>query len=160
MASLRFLVAALAFLVCMLAAPPQPAAAARADAGDVVAFARAQIGKPYRWGATGLRRYDCSGLVYRAFRANGLLTRIGGSRKTAHGYFRWFRNRGLVTRSPKKGDLVVWGGRRAVHIGIFRGYDRRGRPIAISALRGGVAQHRVRAINVRLKGYLRVRMNR
>lgn len=36
-----------------------------------IAFARAQIGKPYRWASTGPDSYDCSGLVYRAFQAAG-----------------------------------------------------------------------------------------
>ncbi|MEV0536850.1 NlpC/P60 family protein [Kitasatospora sp. NPDC050463] len=37
-----------------------------------VAFARAQIGKPYVWGATGPGSFDCSGLVMRAWRAGGV----------------------------------------------------------------------------------------
>jgi cell wall-associated NlpC family hydrolase len=39
----------------------------------VVAFARRQIGLPYRWGGTSRRHggFDCSGLVYAAFRSIG-----------------------------------------------------------------------------------------
>ena len=37
----------------------------------VVAFARRQIGKPYVWGATGPRGYDCSGLMLAAYRSVG-----------------------------------------------------------------------------------------
>lgn len=136
-----------------------PAAATHTQTHAVMAFAKNQIGKPYRWGATGLRRYDCSGLVYRTFRQAGLLKKIGGKRATARWYFRWFRDRGLVTQNPRKGDLVVWG-RRASHIGIFAGYNRSGKPIAVSALTSGVAKHKVGGINLRLKAYLRVRLAR
>ncbi|MEY9877670.1 cell wall-associated NlpC family hydrolase [Streptacidiphilus sp. MAP12-33] len=37
-----------------------------------VAFARAQVGKPYVWGATGPDSYDCSGLVQAAWAAAGI----------------------------------------------------------------------------------------
>ncbi|AWN29040.1 MULTISPECIES: C40 family peptidase [Streptomyces] len=37
-----------------------------------LAFARAQIGKPYVWGATGPASYDCSGLTQAAWKAVGV----------------------------------------------------------------------------------------
>jgi len=37
-----------------------------------IAFAEAQIGKPYQWGAAGPDAYDCSGLVYAAYAAAGI----------------------------------------------------------------------------------------
>lgn len=37
-----------------------------------VLFARAQIGKPYKWGATGPDSFDCSGLTMRSLQAAGL----------------------------------------------------------------------------------------
>jgi hypothetical protein len=37
-----------------------------------VAFALAQRGKPYQWGATGPSSYDCSGLIYAAYRSAGV----------------------------------------------------------------------------------------
>ncbi|MFG3495334.1 NlpC/P60 family protein [Streptomyces sp. NPDC047928] len=43
-----------------------------AKAEKVLAFARAQIGKPYVWGATGPSSYDCSGLTQAAWRAAGV----------------------------------------------------------------------------------------
>jgi cell wall-associated NlpC family hydrolase len=43
-----------------------------ARAAPAVAFARAQIGKPYVWGATGPGSYDCSGLVQAAWAAAGV----------------------------------------------------------------------------------------
>ncbi|MEU7055261.1 NlpC/P60 family protein [Streptomyces sp. NPDC046197] len=41
-------------------------------ADKALAFARAQIGKPYVWGATGPGSYDCSGLTQAAWRAAGV----------------------------------------------------------------------------------------
>ncbi|CAM5540450.1 Glycoside hydrolase OS=Streptomyces tendae OX=1932 GN=GUR47_16770 PE=3 SV=1 [Streptomyces tendae] len=41
-------------------------------AGKAIAFARAQIGKPYVWGATGPGSYDCSGLTQAAWKAAGV----------------------------------------------------------------------------------------
>lgn len=47
---------------------PQSAATDTASIADAaIAFAREQIGKPYRWGATGPDAYDCSGLIYRSY---------------------------------------------------------------------------------------------
>ncbi|MFD9117289.1 NlpC/P60 family protein [Streptomyces bottropensis] len=41
-------------------------------ADKAIAFARAQIGKPYVWGATGPGSYDCSGLTQAAWKAAGV----------------------------------------------------------------------------------------
>jgi cell wall-associated NlpC family hydrolase len=37
-----------------------------------IAFAKAQLGKPYQWGQAGPGAYDCSGLVYAAYAAAGI----------------------------------------------------------------------------------------
>ncbi|HUG48136.1 MAG TPA: NlpC/P60 family protein [Candidatus Limnocylindria bacterium] len=127
---------------------------ASSEASKITSTLVNQLGKRYSWGATGMRRYDCSGLVYRVFERNGLLNRIGGGRKTAAGYYKWFRDRGLVTRSPRKGDLVVWG--RGRHIGIYIGDGR-----AISALTTtGVSRHAVKGLTVGFTAYLRVKLSR
>jgi cell wall-associated NlpC family hydrolase len=153
----RFALVLIAFaLAVSLVAVEGPAAtqAATSQAGQIMYTAKNQLGKPYRWGATGMRAYDCSGLVYRVFERNGLLTKIGGGRKTARGYYDWFRRRGLATRSnPRKGDLVVWG--NAKHIGLYVGNG-----YAISALTSGVARHKVNRINISFTAYLRVKMTR
>jgi cell wall-associated NlpC family hydrolase len=51
-----------------------PAGAAATDAVDVaLQFAFNQLGKPYKWGATGAGGfYDCSGLTLRAYQAGGV----------------------------------------------------------------------------------------
>ncbi|MDI3419750.1 C40 family peptidase [Streptomyces luteolus] len=43
-----------------------------AKAQKVIAFAEAQIGKPYVWGATGPDSYDCSGLTQDAWKTAGI----------------------------------------------------------------------------------------
>ncbi len=47
-------------------------ARATGRAKAAITFACAQLGKPYRWGATGLASYDCSGLVLKAWAAAGI----------------------------------------------------------------------------------------
>jgi cell wall-associated NlpC family hydrolase len=142
-------------------APSAAAATQASQAGAVLNFAASQLHKPFRLGANGLRRYDCSGLVWRAFWEKGLAAKIGGQR-TSRGYYNYFRKHGNVTSRPQRGDLVVWAHRnRAVsHVGIFYGYNRYGQAMAISALTSGVAIHRVNGINVPLKAYLHVNLGR
>ncbi|RJQ80290.1 NlpC/P60 family protein [Pseudonocardiaceae bacterium YIM PH 21723] len=41
-------------------------------AKTAIAFAKAQLGKPYGWGDTGPNSFDCSGLMLRAFEAAGI----------------------------------------------------------------------------------------
>ncbi|MEU2115358.1 NlpC/P60 family protein [Streptomyces sp. NPDC016459] len=49
-----------------------PVTAPNARAAQAISFARAQLGKPYVWGATGPSGYDCSGLTQAAWRAAGV----------------------------------------------------------------------------------------
>ncbi|CAM5229215.1 Glycoside hydrolase OS=Streptomyces alboniger OX=132473 GN=CP975_21445 PE=3 SV=1 [Streptomyces alboniger] len=49
-----------------------PDASYATKAEKALAFARAQIGKPYVWGATGPDSYDCSGLTQAAWKAAGV----------------------------------------------------------------------------------------
>jgi len=163
---IRLLLFAMAFAIGIAAlqtqtAPSAAAAVNPSQAGAVLHFATTQLHKPFHMGANGLKRYDCSGLVWRAFWEEGLASRIGGQR-TSYGYYNYFRNHGNVTSHPQKGDLVVWAHRHHAvsHVGIFYGYNRYGQPMAISALTSGVAIHRVHGINVPLKAYLHVNLGR
>ncbi|MEU5596495.1 NlpC/P60 family protein [Streptomyces sp. NPDC020298] len=52
--------------------PSSPTSSSSAKAAKAIAFARAQIGKPYVWGATGPGSYDCSGLTQAAWKAAGV----------------------------------------------------------------------------------------
>ncbi|MFF0433192.1 NlpC/P60 family protein [Streptomyces sp. NPDC004327] len=49
-----------------------PLTAPTGRAAAAIAFAEAQLGKPYVWGATGPSAYDCSGLTQAAWRAAGV----------------------------------------------------------------------------------------
>lgn len=66
-----------------------------------LAFARKQLGKPYRYGATGPDAYDCSGLTGAAWRAAGVnLSRTSQAQ---------FRNGRPVSKSElQPGDLVFF----------------------------------------------------
>ena len=79
-----------------IAAAPGPAAA------RAVAFARAQLGKPYQWGATGPGCYDCSGLAWAAWEDAGL----SWARTTAAGM--WASEPHVA--DPADGDLVFFAG--------------------------------------------------
>ncbi|KOT95148.1 glycoside hydrolase [Streptomyces sp. NRRL F-4711] len=52
--------------------PSTPETSNGTQAEKAIAFARAQIGKPYVWGATGPGSYDCSGLTQAAWKAAGV----------------------------------------------------------------------------------------
>jgi len=41
-------------------------------AAAAIAYAKAQLGKPYQWGAAGPDAFDCSGLIMRAWQAGGI----------------------------------------------------------------------------------------
>jgi hypothetical protein len=156
----RLVLPVLLAALLLVGTEPRPAAA-QTEAAAVLNFAQAQLGKRYEYGAIGLARYDCSGLVFRAFREAGLRDRIGGSRMSARGYFEWFRDRGLVTNNPRPGDLVAWGS-PVSHLGIYIGTGGSGNHRAISALVNpwGVTDHRVDGINLAFRAFLRVNLER
>jgi uncharacterized protein YijF (DUF1287 family) len=150
--TLAFALAAVAFA----ASPPSAAQANDADdaRATVVAFARAQIGKPYKYATTGMATYDCSGLVYRSFMATGLGDLIGNRNRSAANTYNWFANQGLVTSNPKPGDIVAWGN-PVSHVGIYSGM-KDGHPMSVSALTSGVKEHRVHGVTTKFRAYLRV----
>jgi hypothetical protein len=144
--------AGVVLLTSSAAAPPPVEAATPAD--RVIAIAKAQLGDPWAYGATGPSRFDCSGLVIYSFQQAGYGARIWNGRyRIAYALYSWFRGRGLATRSnPQRGDLVVWGG--GSHIGIYIGSG-----MAISTLRSGVRIHGVHAVSASFTAYLRTGMS-
>ena len=132
-------------------------ASGKSDAQRLVKYAKSHLGKRFRIGSEGPRYFDCSGLVYRVYKQAGLIRKIGGGRMLAASYYRWFRRRGLVSRSkPQVGDLIWWTKRgRIAHMGLYIGGGR-----AISALVNpwGVKKHTVRGIRVKFLGYGHVRL--
>lgn len=102
-----------------------------------VRFAMRQRGKPYVWGGTGPRGYDCSGLTWRSWRKAGI--RLP---RTAREQYRRLRSRGryVPRRSLRPGDLIFFRGLR--HVGMYVGKGRfvhaprRGVPIGVRRLKG------------------------
>ncbi len=145
-----------AVAVLTIQSPPQVAAAgpsttSASAAQRVVAIAKSELGKPYRFGAVGPRAFDCSGLVLHVFRGAGVAGRIGGGHN-AYGMYRWFAARGLASRSnPRIGDLVIYNG--GAHVGIYIGGGR-----VVSALVNGVRIHTVSAFSGRFTAYLHTRL--
>ncbi|MFI8002017.1 NlpC/P60 family protein [Streptomyces sp. NPDC086010] len=82
-------------------------------AEKVLAFARAQIGKPYVWGATGPSSYDCSGLTQAAWKAAGVdLPRTTWDQVEV--------GTRVATANLKPGDLVFFYDDIS-HVGIYKG---------------------------------------
>jgi len=78
---------------------------------DVIADARAELGKPYVYGAEGPSSFDCSGLMQYIFAKVGItLPRVASAQQDA------------VTKvsSPMPGDLVFWGD-PAYHVALYIG---------------------------------------
>ena len=55
------------------------------DVGAVIAFAEAQLGKPYQWAAVGPDRYDCSGLTMAAYATIGVQLPHNAAMQSTHG---------------------------------------------------------------------------
>lgn len=152
--------AALVLAIIASAIFPSAGVAAVDEQALVVSIAEAQIGKPFRLGFEGPARFDCSGLVHFVFSQAGLLDRIGGERFLANEYYKWGRDRGLLSRdNPRVGDLILWTyptSKRIKHMGIYVGVSPKGRALAISALTVGVMRHKVDTISVPFFSYVHV----
>ena len=79
--------------------PPAPGTGAQ----RAVAYAKRQLGKPYRWAAAGPSSFDCSGLTMMAWRA-------GGKSLPHWSVAQYQQSTRIGVRSLRKGDLVFWGG--------------------------------------------------
>jgi len=90
-----------------------PASGSKVD--QLIAFLKAQIGKPYVYGATGPSSYDCSGLTQAAFASVGVtLPRTSQEQSTV--------GTPVSTSALEPGDLIFWGGEgSAYHVGVFIG---------------------------------------
>ena len=84
------------------------------SAAQAIAYAEAQIGKPYLYGGTGPDAFDCSGLVMRAYG-------LPSSQRTSEEQYATERHTG----SPVRGDLVFFTGSSIDpppgHVGIILG---------------------------------------
>jgi len=85
------------------------------QADKAVAFAYAQLGKPYQWGATGPGSYDCSGLAQAAWAAAG----IAIPRDT---YEQWAALPHISSSAIQPGDLLYYDGVGHVAMYVGNGY--------------------------------------
>ena len=85
------------------------------QAEKAVAFAYAQLGKPYQWGATGPNSYDCSGLAQAAWAAAG----VAIPRDT---YEQWAALPHISSSAIQPGDLLYYDGVGHVAMYVGNGY--------------------------------------
>ena len=89
-------------------------------ASTAIAYARAQIGKPYQWGGTGPDAFDCSGLVMMAYRAAGIdIPRTSQQQ--------WLWGPRVAPGHEEPGDLVFFAGADGTttapgHVGLVIGH--------------------------------------
>ena len=93
------------------AAPPPAAAAPAAhrrpppptgNAAAAIAFARAQLGEPYHYGAAGPNAWDCSGLTMMAWQA-------GGKSLPHYSVAQYQQSTPISLAQLQPGDLLFWG---------------------------------------------------
>jgi cell wall-associated NlpC family hydrolase len=81
--------------------PPLPNVPTSPLAAAALAFAQAQLGKPYVWGAVGPSSYDCSGLTGAAYAAAGVhLPRVASQQ--------WYSGPHIALADLQPGDLMFW----------------------------------------------------
>ena len=110
---------------------------ADARAARAVAFALAQRGKPYRWGAQGPHAFDCSGLTWAAWQAAGVTIP-----RTAAGQLAGLPQ---VRGRLRPGDLLIYPSRGPSrrHVAMVVGRGRmvealgRGIPVRSTSIRRG-----------------------
>jgi cell wall-associated NlpC family hydrolase len=115
----------------------EPAHAASAAQQRIVAYARAQVGKPYRFGAAGPRAFDCSGLVQAAYKSVG--------RNLPHStYGQWHWGHLVTSRARLQPGDLVFTDRSHSHVQIYAGNgyiieaSRPGRPVIYRKMWGFV----------------------
>ncbi|CAL9637358.1 MULTISPECIES: C40 family peptidase [Streptomyces] len=93
-------------------------ASAATIASKALKVAASKKGSPYRWGATGPNRFDCSGLTLYSFKKAGKKL----PRTAAQQYN---KSRHISARNRKAGDLVFFhSGSSVYHVGIYAGHNK------------------------------------
>ena len=91
-------------------AKPRPTIGERA-----AKYALGAVGVPYRWGGTSMSGFDCSGLVYWAYRRLGVTV-------PHNSYALWSAGRRVSRGGAKPGDVLVFSG--LGHVGLYLGHGR------------------------------------
>jgi len=105
-------------------APAAPAAPNGNVVQTAIAYAQAQLGKPYIFGGEGPVGYDCSGLTMKAYAYAGVYI---GSHSVNNQYYTAANRGQLVSYGDKQpGDLIFWGSGPGsfYHVGIYIGGGR------------------------------------
>ncbi|MEU3448727.1 C40 family peptidase [Streptomyces thermolilacinus] len=111
-------VAALAGTLLAPGAAPEAQAAGPSYATKALNVAASKKGSPYKYGAAGPTRFDCSGLTLYAYKQAGKTLP-----RTAQQQYN--KTRHISASSPQKGDLVFFhSGGRVYHVGIYAGSNR------------------------------------
>lgn len=120
--------------------PAVTTAASSPAAAKAIAYAQAQMGKPYLWGGTGPNAFDCSGLVMKAYASAGVsIPRTSQAQ--------WASLPHVSASQVRAGDLVFFPGSDGTwsapgHVAIVSGSSQmiqaygRGVPIEVSPLSG------------------------
>ncbi|GGL12130.1 hypothetical protein Sme01_68650 [Sphaerisporangium melleum] len=87
---------------------------ASGNARAALRFAYAQVGKPYRWGATGPGSFDCSGFAQASWAAAGVKLP-----RTTYQQWAWGAKRRVSLDDAQPGDLLFSNG--LGHMGIYAG---------------------------------------
>ena len=113
--------------------PPAPAG----GAASAIAFAKAQLGDPYVWGAAGPDSWDCSGLTMGAWQA-------GGVALPHYSVAQYDAATPISAAQLRPGDLVFWGTSSSPssihHVAMYLGdgmiihAPRTGRPVSIDSM--------------------------
>lgn len=114
-----------------------PAPAPGRGAQAAIAFARAQLGEPYVWGADGPGSWDCSGLTSAAWAA-------GGKSLPHYSVAQYDASTPIDAADLRPGDLVFWGDSSSpssiFHVALYVGggriihAPRTGRPVTEDSL--------------------------
>lgn len=84
------------------------------QAGAAIEFAKAQIGKPYQYAASGPDAYDCSGLTMAAWAAAGVsLPHYSGAQYSSLPH--------VPLDQLQPGDLIFWGPNASAHVALYVG---------------------------------------
>jgi cell wall-associated NlpC family hydrolase len=101
--------------------PPEPAGSSSGTASGAeaaIAYARAQLGKPYEWAADGPSTFDCSGLTMRAWQAAGVYL-------PHYSVAQYQQGEKVGLGELRRGDLVFFASssdyRSIYHVGLYIG---------------------------------------
>ena len=113
----KFTVPAVVGMGLTLALVPADAHAATSIRSKALSTAAAQKGDPYRYGAAGPSRFDCSGLTYYSYKKHGKTLP-----RTAQGQYN--KSTKVSASKRQKGDLVFIGRSSGsiYHVGIYAGF--------------------------------------